>query len=197
MIRVLVDGVGLHGGVACVRYWPGIVARLAKRPALQLLLMDRGGGPTFDRATALPFPSHTGREGAADSLLIQQLCDAFAIDLFVSMGSTSSVTTPSVLLIDSSEIFDSADPEAQACLAFAQKYVCTSRPLLHHLLSRFPEVPAIHVAVCDDDAEAIAAALEVAAYALCAEAREGTYDQFFRGWKRVREIQAAVDWQAA
>ena len=196
MIRILVDGVALQRGVAYAPHWPVIIARLAQKPALRLLLMDRGGGPTLDSATALPFPAHTGREGAADSLLIQQLCDEFAIDVFVSTGSTSPVTAPSVLLVHSPELLDAADPEAQACLTFAQRYVCTSRSLLSRLRTRCPEVPASHVAVCSDDAEAIAAGLEAAAHALCAEAQGGAYDRFFREWKRVREIQAAVDWHA-
>jgi hypothetical protein len=197
MIRMMVDGITFQRRAPSSALWQAVIARLAQQPAVQLAVLDRGGRPLLDQVVGLPFPAHSGSDGAADSLLIQRLCDRFAIDVFASTGNTSPVSTPSVLFIPSLAMLDSNDPEDHACLAYACRYVCTSESVMTRLLSHFPEVLASHVTVCVGEPAAIAGGLETAAHQLCAEARGGAYEAFFQEWKRIREIQAAVDWRAA
>lgn len=196
MIRVLVDGVAFQRGDN-PGLWHAILAGLAKQPSLELMLLDRGGAPALEGVVALPFPTHPGSCGAADSLLMQQLCDRFSVDVFMSTGSTSPVTTPCALFVRSLESLLSEDPEDQAALSYAQRYVCPSREVLVRLLAEFPEMPASQAVLCSDDPRAIAAELGRTARSLWAEAQSGAYEAFFRDWRRVREIQAAVEWRAA
>jgi hypothetical protein len=197
MIRILVDGITFQRGASSAALWLAVIARLAQRPELQISLLDRGGCPSQDQVVGLPFPAHVGSDGAADSLLIQRLCDRFAIDVFASTGNTSPVATPSVLFIPSLTMLESNDPEDQTSLAYAHRYVCASESILRRLLAQFPEVLASHVTVCVEEPASIASGLAGAAHQVCAEVRGGAYNAFFQEWKRIREIQAAVDWRAA
>ena len=197
MIRALVDCVAFQQGTSVRELWQPVIAWLAKQLSLEILLLDRGRAPAIAGVTVLPFPAHLGNFGAADSLLVQRFCDRFSVDVFISTGSTSPVTTPSALFVPSSEIIFSESPEDQASLSYAQRYLCHSREVLASLLAEFPETPASHAVVCSGDPRTIALELESAARALSAEARSGAYEAFFADWKRIREIQAAVEWLPA
>jgi hypothetical protein len=195
MIRLLVDCVAFQKQASVRELWHPIIAWLAKLPSLEVFLLDRGGVPMIGETAALPFPAHLGQLGAADSLLIQRFCDHLSVDVFTSTGSTTPVATPGVLFVPSSEVLLSSDPEDRASLSYAQRYLCSSGKLLASLLADYPEVPPSCAVVCSEDPRTISIEIENAARVLSADARSGSYESFFEDWKRIREIQAAVDWR--
>jgi glycosyltransferase involved in cell wall biosynthesis len=133
-------------------------------------------------------PQKSGRE----SLALQQICDREQIDIFVSTGDTTPISTPSIALIpDSSTYLDSVKKIA---LAHASKCIVMSHQMAAVLNREFPtinitdlstELPAIDRQLAEQVATAII----------------DTYQQIEDGclptpnpiWQSFRELQIATD----
>jgi glycosyltransferase involved in cell wall biosynthesis len=156
MSRLLVDGVFFQlNSTGIARVWQTVLTRLAQRGSYEILILDRGGAPRIDGVTLIPFPSYgMGQNSAADSALIQKMCDHFHADVFTTTYYTTPLTTPMVLMLYDMipELFgfnlmqrDKMDKELS--IAFAQRYVCISNQTQRDLLSFYPEIPPERVAV--------------------------------------------------
>ena len=196
MIRLLVDGVAFQRGTASAGAWEEVLAKVASEQDMSVLLLDRGSSPLLQSVQALPFPAHLGQEGAADSLLIQRICDLFEADVFLSTGGTSAITTPAVMVLPHAvSTFPPSEAGAIAALAQAQRYVCTDAGSGDKLLAT--PTPRTHVAVCRSEPAAIAASVVAQARALQNESPADTYRTFLHEWRRIRKIEAAVAWDGA
>ena len=85
MIKLLVDGVFFqlsNSGIA--RVWRSILELLAEDERFQIYFLDRGKAPTISGINYIPFPSYKATDCPADSLLIQDICDFYQIDVFSS-----------------------------------------------------------------------------------------------------------------
>ena len=180
--------------------WAGILSRLGADSGMRIVLLDRGGAPSdFDGVEVVPFPSYNAKFGAADSVLLEQICRHFAADAFVSTHVTTPLETPSVKVVDDEVITRLTtgveDPEGREnsiAIAHARRFVCTSHSVRAELLNFFPELAEEPLPVAGPGvglAETLVDELR-----LCiADSASGRYDDFTRHWKDLRQFQASVD----
>ena len=189
-MTVVVDGVIFsldQPGPAQV--WREVLPRLASDLGMRLVLLDRGDTPGgFDGVDVVPFPSYDPGLGAADSILLEQMCRHFDADVFISTWSTTPLETPSVMLVDYSR-----DRYEQAiAVAHARRFVCVSATAKADLLEGHPELTASSVAVAGPDVE-LADALTHELRRCAADRAAGRFADFGLRWKELRQIQAAVN----
>lgn len=154
-MRLLVDGVFFQlasSGIA--RVWSSLLPRLVARGNLELFVLDRGGAPDVVGATMVPFPSYRDRYTADDSLLLQKICDHFAIDVFTTTYYTSPLSIPMLLLIYDMipEHFDFDLTqrfwmEKEIAISFARRFIAISEATKRDLLTFYPEIPTACVEV--------------------------------------------------
>ena len=155
MTRLLVDGVFFqlnNSGIA--RVWRSILEILATDPEIEILFLDRGNAPIISNINYVPFPAYQVLDTAADSQLIQKICDTFHVDAFTSTYYTTPVTTPMVLMVYDMipELFDFDMShriwmEKIASICYAQRYLCISENTRVDLLAMYPEIPAQQVSM--------------------------------------------------
>jgi glycosyltransferase involved in cell wall biosynthesis len=117
--------------------------------------------------TGIPFPttSSPGRSVfnycADDSILIQRICDHYAIDVFSSTFFTSPLGTPALQVVYDMipELFgfdlrQSVLMEKEMAIAYSQRFLCISASTRDDLRSFYPEIPEskVSVAHCGVDA---------------------------------------------
>lgn len=163
MIRLLVDGVFFQmNNTGIARVWHSILNLIAKTDGIEIFFLDRGRAPLIGGIEYIPFPTHRETNTAADSLLIQKVCDHYKIDVFTSTYYTTPVATPMVLLVYDMipELFGfdlnhRAWMEKSAAICYAQSYLCISHNTRSDLLAFYPEIPSERAAVahCGIDEE--------------------------------------------
>jgi glycosyltransferase involved in cell wall biosynthesis len=206
-LRLLVDGIGCVEADEVASAWSALASSLLAHPAIEVWWLDRGRAPRVEGLRPVPFPRHRKGACAADSLLIQQVCDLHRVDVFVSTGWTTPVATPTLLVLD--RAWDNGtreDPAAHArreralALAFAQHVVCASEAVQAQLRRHHPERPSASITLAAGDpargAAPGAAVLAAAVIEGCRELRARSDNDsaaFFAEWRRLRELQASVD----
>lgn len=150
MTRLLVDGVFFqlsNSGIA--RVWRSILGAVAARSDFEVFFMDRGHAPRIDGVHYIPFPRVHKQfaHSAADSLLIQKVCDHYKIDVFTSSYYTTPVSTPMLLMVYDMipELFgfdlnQRAWMEKGTAISYAQSYLCISHNTRSDLLAFYPEI---------------------------------------------------------
>lgn len=100
-MNLLIDAVFFQfasSGIA--RVWKSILSHVAQDKRINLFIMDRGNAPLIKEATIIPFPTYDlSKNTAADSILIQNICDQYNIDVFSSTYYTTPLRTPSALVV--------------------------------------------------------------------------------------------------
>src|SRR5215470_4898148 len=162
-MRVLVDGVLFQlASTSITRMWTSLLRRLVRNDKLELFMLDRGSCPSVDGVRLIEFPSYYFTYTANDSILIQQFCDTFAIDVFTSTYYTTALTTPQVQMvydmIPEGMGFDLTArvwKEKQLALSYASHFVCISKSARDDLLMFYPGIDPSRavVAYCGVDAE--------------------------------------------
>ncbi len=177
MTTLVIDGVFFQlasSGIA--RVWSSVLRIwAAERRFAHMVLLDRGGAPEIPGIERMPFPRWHAREAAADSALLQKMCDHLGADAFTSTYYTSPLSTPMTLMVYDMipELFDfdmriKDWMEKETTIAYAQRYLCISHSTRADLLRFYPEIPedSAVVAHCGVDTQAFAErdADEVAAF---------------------------------
>jgi glycosyltransferase involved in cell wall biosynthesis len=154
-MRVLVDGVFFQlasSGIA--RVWSSLLEEIVRDPALSVFMLDRGGCPIIPGVSLIAFPSYTMTYTAADSLLIQEFCDRYEIDVFASTYYTTAVTSPQVQVVYDMipEVmgFDLSArvwKEKQLALSYASYFACVSRNTREDLCKFYPSIERSRTAV--------------------------------------------------
>lgn len=150
MTRLLVDGIFFqlsNSGIA--RVWRSILGMLAARKDFEVFFLDRGRAPQIEGVEYIPFPEIHQQFAytAADSLLIQKVCDQYNIDVFTSTYYTTPVSTPMLLMVYDMipELFgfdlsQRAWMEKDVAISYAQNYLCISHNTRSDLLTFYPEI---------------------------------------------------------
>ena len=134
-MKLVVDGVFFqltYSGIA--RLWSSILPRLALRPDLAIVLLDRGNCPPFEGIERVEFPSYKlYANTAADSFLIEKYCRELRADVFSSTYYTTPLSTPSVLIVYDMipevlgfNLHDRCWQEKELAISFASYYACIS-----------------------------------------------------------------------
>jgi glycosyltransferase involved in cell wall biosynthesis len=162
-MRVLIDGVYFQlASRTIARAWSSLLKEIGQDPAFSLFMLDRGGCPVISTVSLIAFPSYTTSYTATDSLLIQEFCDRFEIDVFASTYYTTAVTSPQVQvvydLIPELMGFDlpaRALKEKQLALSYASYFACISRNTRDDLCKIYPSIDHSTTAItyCGVDAE--------------------------------------------
>jgi len=159
MTRLLVDGVFFQiNNTGIARVWRSVLSTLAASGGLEIYFLDRGHAPKIEGIQYIPFPQKTlFAHCAADSLLIQKVCDHYKIDVFTSTYYTTPVSTPMLLMVHDMipELFDfdltcRAWMEKDTAICFAQRYLCVSENTRYDLLTFYQEIPPDKVTVARD-----------------------------------------------
>lgn len=164
MTRLLVDGIVFQNeNVRLAKFWELVLNGLAQSGRFKIYLLDRGKSPMIPCVEYIPFPrAHMFAHSAADSFLIQQVCDHYKIDVFTSTYFTSPVHTPMVLMVCDMipELFEldlrqRPWQEKDTAIAYAQRYLCLSNCSRADLLVFYPEIPKERIVViyCGVDVE--------------------------------------------
>jgi glycosyltransferase involved in cell wall biosynthesis len=165
-MRVLIDGVFFQlassGGIA--RVWSSLLKEIVQDPALSLFMLDRGGCPIIPGVSLIAFPSYTMSYTAMDSLLIQEFCDRYEIDVFASTYYTTAVTSPQVQvvydMIPEAMGFDLSArvwKEKQLALSYASYFACISSNTREDLCKFSPSIGHSRTAItyCGVDPEVL------------------------------------------
>lgn len=149
---VLVDGVTFQAARRAFNGWSDVLRRLGKEEDLQVHLLDRGGAPLLEGVRRWPFASLPVRcearaapepfQPAADSCLVQQMCDMLVADVFLSTGYTTPLATPSLSWFTDAADAGCEDLERQRTLSHAETVLCGSLATRHRLATAFPQRPA-------------------------------------------------------
>jgi len=146
-MKLVVDGVFFQlANTGIARVWSSVLPRLAHYQDVEIVLLDRGNCPSFDRVERVDFPSYTmNAYTAADSLLIEKYCGDLNADVFSSTYYTTPVSTPSVLIVYDMipEVmgFNTAGrtwQERQLAISFASYYACISENTRSDLSRHYP-----------------------------------------------------------
>jgi len=175
-MRVIVDGIFFQlNSTGIARVWNTILEIMAKRTDLEIFLLDRGRAPQIAGVTNVPFPSYTWTNVAADSTLIQRMCDHLKADVFTTTYYSSPLTTPMVLMVYDMipeffnfDLSSRAWTEKDAAILFAQRYVSISHSTKKDLLKFYPEIEPEHVNVAhcgiDEDVFVRRSSADIAAF---------------------------------
>lgn len=165
-MRIVVDGVFFQlASTGIARVWQTVLGLLAQNPTLSITLLDRGGLPEIPGVSTFPFPAYKAADVAADSAMIQKVCDQLGADVFSSTYYTTPLCTPMVLMVYDMipELFGfdmtlRGWMEKETAISYAQRYLCISHSTRHDLLNLYPEIPPDHarMAHCGVDTEAFA-----------------------------------------
>lgn len=163
MIRVLVDGVFFQlNNTGIARVWASALPYLAADKRFKVYFLDRGDAPRIDGIEYIPFPRYLMNHTAADSMLIEQVCRHFEIDVFTSTYYTTPVGTPMLLMVYDMipELFgfdlsQRAWMEKDTAISYAQRYLSISHNTSRDLLTLYPEIPESQASVahCGVDKE--------------------------------------------
>lgn len=146
-MRLLVDGVFFQiANTGIARVWATILPLLAQRGDFDITLLDRGRAPDLPGIRRMPFPTYTGTT-AADSALLQTICDELAIDVFTSTYYTTPFRVPMALMlydmIPELMRYDTISPlwtEKTLTIAYAQRFLCISHQTRADLLQLHPDI---------------------------------------------------------
>lgn len=201
-LKVLVDGAVFSEPVSpYVAMWKDVLSELASRHSL--VILDRGNTPILSGAMRIPFPAYYGKDTAADSALIQELCALYKAEVFVSTGYTSPLSTPSLLFLGDApesvpELTDNRwAMEKELAIHFARSLVCASDRVRDDLVARYPRLRRSQIGVIEarreNERSTPAAEIERRLLAMRDAHQRGVYDAFLARWSELRTIQAAVD----
>lgn len=154
-MRILVDGVFFQlNNTGIARVWNSVIRLLSRRKSYEIFFLDRGRAPDIDGVKYIPFPAFWGKDGPADSFLIEDVCQELSIDVFTSTYYTTPISTPMVLMVYDMipELFDfdmshRVWMEKGTAINYAQRYLCISENTRRDLISLYPEIPASHVSM--------------------------------------------------
>jgi glycosyltransferase involved in cell wall biosynthesis len=162
-MRILIDGVYFQlarGGIA--RVWSSLLKEIVKDPALSVFMLDRGGCPIIPGVNLIAFPSYTMSYTATDSLLIQEFCDRYEMDVFASTYYTTAVRSPQVQFVYDMipevmgfNLSARGWKEKQLALSYASYFACISSNTREDLWKFYPGIEHSRTAIanCGVDAE--------------------------------------------
>lgn len=149
-MALVVDGVFFQlaqSGIA--RIWRALLPLLSQRLDMPVVLLDRGGiNMTPPGVEVVPFPTYkSSKFNPADSQLLEQVCQHYGAEVFVSTYYSTPLETPSLLMvydmIPERMHFDMSAREwreKELAIAHARRHVCISRNTRADLLSCYPEL---------------------------------------------------------
>ncbi len=208
-LRILLDGLCFQRATtACGPILAALAAREGLADEFDLFVLDRGGCPVVEGLQRIEFPSYHGTYTAADSLLIQERCDALGIDVFMSAERTTALSTPQVQFIYEGwgmaglSRTEREEKEIRLAAAYSSLFACVSESARAQLLLRCPNVEPARVlllhgkqAMAGDENEGARLWL-----GLCKAWRQiavddfnALADPFYRDWTLARGWQAEVD----
>jgi glycosyltransferase involved in cell wall biosynthesis len=155
-LKLLIDGIFFQlDNTGIARVWRSLLPYVVLNSDIDVMMLDRGNAPAIDGVTLIPFPSRKlAEQSADDSILIQRVCDYFAVDVFTSTYYSTPISTPMLLIVHDMipELFGfdlSQRPwmDKELAISFARRHLCVSRNTRDDLLSLYPEICSEQVSV--------------------------------------------------
>jgi glycosyltransferase involved in cell wall biosynthesis len=153
-MKLLIDGVFFQlaqSGIA--RIWASVLPTLIADHRLDVMVLDRGGLPDIEGLKRIPFPTYKDLYTADDSILIQQICDHYGIDVFTSTYYTTPLTTPMFLTVYDMipELFDfdlsvRHWQQKATAISYARRFISISENTRNDLIRFYPDINDVTVA---------------------------------------------------
>ena len=147
--RLMVDGVFFQrASTGIARVWRSILPEMSKR--IDIRSLDRGNTPEMDGVEAIPFPSYLSKTvgpTAAESVVIEQLCQDWGAHVFASTYYTTPLKTPALQMtydmipeVLGMDLSYRDWQEKEVALLYGRSHVCISHNTRADLLRLYPEV---------------------------------------------------------
>ena len=218
-MNILIDAVILQyaapssaDAIACRAMLEQSVTEVSQS-GVAVTVLDRGGGPHIDGTQVIAFPSFRNATPAADAFLTQRLCDRLNIDIFVSTGFTTPISTPTLQLLlgEDLDLLEASRGGAASRLdfdvavAFSTYLICSTAAMETACRKRFPGLADARIPVSPDEGlpasdghrghtGSIASQIVALGGQTLAQGSGVLREpEFLQRWRRVREIQAAIE----
>ena len=209
-LRVLLDGLCFQRKTdICGAVFAVLSVGSGVASGITLFVLDRGECPLIEGIQRVDFPSYHGTYTAADSLLIQDRCDALGIDVFTSTENTTALSTPQLQIVSEgwrlktvSDHAEREEKEHRLAVAYSSRIACVSELARAQLLRQYPSVEPTRVlplytkqpmANTRSDEAKLWLRLCNAWRETAASHLNATTVPFYRDWKHIRWLQAEVD----
>jgi glycosyltransferase involved in cell wall biosynthesis len=148
--RIAIDGVFFqiaNSGIA--RVWKTLLQEWVKSGfAKHILVLDRDStAPQIDGINSLLIHRYQEDNAAQDSFQLQEICDRYKIDLFMSSYFTTPISTPAVLIVHDMipEVMGMnlnipMWQEKNYAIQYASKYIAISQNTIHDLCRFHPQI---------------------------------------------------------
>lgn len=161
--RIIIDGVFFQiASSGITRVWRSLLQEWVKNGfAEYLILLDRDS--TAPQITGLTYHSthrYDESNSAKDSFLLQEICDRYQADLFISTYYTTPISTPGVLLVHDmipeaigADLTAAVWQEKSYAIYYAARYIAVSENTARDLHRFYPQISTstITVAHCGID----------------------------------------------
>jgi glycosyltransferase involved in cell wall biosynthesis len=154
---IVVDGVFFQiANLGIARVWRSLLQEWVKTGFAQyLILLDRDG-------TAPPIPGINSRlihryecnDAARDSFQLQEICDHYQADLFISTYYTTPISTPAILLVHDmipeaigTDLTTPIWQEKNYAISYAARYIAISESTARDLSRFYQQIDPDHITV--------------------------------------------------
>lgn len=193
----VVDGVAFQDAWQDTQDVEAVLRSLSEQSDVRLIVLNRGL-TKIPHGLDVPFPRYDFEHNcAADSILLQKVCDFFEADIFFSLGWTTPLKTPSIYF----DVFEAesrgarADVERRLAVLFARYVVCQTNAAMQAILSSLPSVSSSRCRCLEGLPVGVSGSLlKALGDELHQETARGKWKPFLGEWARLRLIQADVDY---
>jgi glycosyltransferase involved in cell wall biosynthesis len=153
--KIAVDGIfWQYQATGIARVWKNILLSWVEQGyADQVIVFDRcGTAPRIEGVHYWTINKHSFEDSAGDSIYLQELCDQFNLDYFISTYYTTPTTTPSFFMgydmipeILDFPLEDQTWKEKNIAILLAQKYGMISNNSIQDLIKIYPHLDPLKI----------------------------------------------------
>lgn len=156
---ILIDGVFFqlaNSGIA--RVWRSLLQEWVKNGfAKHLILLDRGGtAPQIAGINYQLIHRYEENNSAEDSFLLQEICDRYQADLFISTYYTTPISTPGILLVHDmipevigADLTEATWQEKSYAIYYAARHIAISKSTAQDLHRFYPQIALAEITVAN------------------------------------------------
>jgi glycosyltransferase involved in cell wall biosynthesis len=156
-MKIVIDGIFFHiANTGIARVWRSVLAQWCDSGFIEnIILIDRGHtAPQLQGAQYYHLPTFNYQEEALFSTKLQEICDQFHADLFISTYYTTPLSTPSLLMIHDMipevmgwDLREFWWREKNYAILYANQYIAVSNNTAQDLMRFYPEVQPSRITV--------------------------------------------------
>jgi glycosyltransferase involved in cell wall biosynthesis len=156
-MKIVIDGIFFHiANTGIARVWRSVLAKWCDSGFIEnIILIDRGHtAPSIPGLQYYHLPPFNYEEEALFSTKLQEICDQFHADLFISTYYTTPLSTPSILMIHDMipevmgwNLREFWWREKHYAILYASQYIAVSKNTAQDFMRFYPEVQPSRIRV--------------------------------------------------